>query len=100
MLAARRSAITNDQATLRPRRLNSTYQPPDPPKSASNPHRNFYKTFGRPIAKNFLIAVCTYQLLYLGWTKLESMEIKQQKEAEVQSLEGELRSLTKGRTAS
>ena len=56
--------------------------------------------FGRPIAKNFLIAVCTYQVLYWSWLKLESLEIKQEKEDEMRSLEGELRSLTKGKSVS
>jgi hypothetical protein len=83
---------------LAQRRSNSTYQPPQPPKSSSNRHREFYKTFGRPIAKNFLIAVVTYQVLYWSWLKLESLEVKKEKEEEIQSLEGELKSLTKSKT--
>lgn len=81
-------------------RSNSTYQPPDPPKTSGNRHGAYYKTFGRPVAKSFLIALCTYQLLYLGWLKLESLELKKDKDEEVRSLEGELRSLTKNKTAS
>jgi len=42
--------------------------------------RDFYRTFGRPIAKVFLGAMATYQILYLGWSKLESIEEQQQKE--------------------
>ena len=39
----------------------------------------FYKSFGRPIAKVFLGAVFTYQVVYWGWVKLETDEIKRQK---------------------
>ena len=81
-------------------RSNSSYQPPDPPKASSNRHGAWYKTFGRPVAKSFLIALCTYQILYLGWLKLESLELKKDKDEEVKSLEGELRSLTKNKTIS
>lgn len=79
-----------------PARMQSTYQPPNPPKSQGNPHRNFYRHFGRPVAKNFLIAVATYQVLYWSWLKLEGMETKKRKTEEMHSLEGELRKLTKG----
>ena len=37
----------------------------------------FYKSFGRPIAKVFLGAVFTYQVVYWLWVKLETDEIKQ-----------------------
>ncbi|KAK5107954.1 hypothetical protein LTR62_000499 [Meristemomyces frigidus] len=75
-------------------RQQSTYQPPTPPQSQQpNPHSNFYKVFGRPLAKTFLIAVATYQILYFSWSKLESMEIKDQKETAVRLLEGELKGL-------
>lgn len=78
-----------------PRRLHSTYQPPTPPgpRSGRDRHRDFYKTFGRPLAKNFLIAVATYQVLYFSWLKLESYETKRDGEAEVKSAEGELKEL-------
>lgn len=79
-----------------PRRLESTYQPPTPPretKSERSNHSDFYKTFGRPLAKNFLIAVATYQVLYFTWLKLESYETKREGEAEVKKVEGELSGL-------
>lgn len=79
-------------------RNQSTYQPPSPPKQP-NPHGNFYKEFGRPVAKCFLIAVLTYQLLYMSWTKLESMEIKQEKTHEIKELENEVRALTQGQSS-
>lgn len=88
-----------------PRRTYATEpsaQPPPPqpqcePPAATrpNPHRQLYKRggFGRPIALNFLIAMCTFQVIYWSWLKLESMEIKQQKQDEIKSLEGQLKSL-------
>jgi len=36
----------------------------------------FYKTFTRPIAKVLLMATFTYQLVYWGWVKLETDEVK------------------------
>lgn len=75
------------------RRWESTYQPPTEPRSGRDRHRDFYKTFGRPLAKNFLIAVATYQILYFSWLKLESYETKREGEEEVRSVEGELRGL-------
>ena len=85
---------------MRIRRWNSTYQPPDPPRAASNAHRDFYKNMGRPVFKSFLIAVCTFQAIYWSWLKLESLEIKENKDAELHSVEEELRSLTKSKAVS
>ena len=39
----------------------------------------FYRSFGRPIGKVFLGAVFTYQIVYWGWVKLETDEIKEEK---------------------
>lgn len=39
----------------------------------------FYRSFGRPIAKVFLGAVVTYQIVYWVWVKLETDEIKGKK---------------------
>lgn len=39
----------------------------------------FYRSFGRPIAKVFLGAMFTYQIVYLLWHKLEIEEIKVRK---------------------
>ncbi|KAK4996550.1 hypothetical protein LTR66_003854 [Elasticomyces elasticus] len=80
-VAARQAASV--LRTARPlqgaRRANSSYQPPTPPPSASNPHRDFYKTFGRPMGKVFLGALFTYQVLYWTWLKMESLEIREDK---------------------
>ena len=79
------------------RRPQSTYQAPTPPRSQKepNPHRDFYKQFGRPVVKNFLVAVMTYQVLYYSWMYLESVEVQEQKGAEIKALEGEIKGLTK-----
>lgn len=42
--------------------------------------RDFYKHNGRPILKTFLIALFTYEVLYWSWLKLESIEVKHDKE--------------------
>lgn len=39
-------------------------------------HKTFYKTFGRPIAKVFLMAIFTYQVAYYFWVRLEQDEIR------------------------
>lgn len=38
--------------------------------------RDFYKYRSRPVFKAVLIAIFTYECLYWGWLKLESMETK------------------------
>jgi hypothetical protein len=75
------------------RRNNSTYEPPTAPKP--NRHGGFYKEFGPPVIKNFLIALCTFQAIYWSWLKLESIEAKRGMNENVQKLEDELRTLTK-----
>lgn len=35
-----------------------------------------YRSLVRPFAKVFLMALFTYQVLYWGWLKLESYEMK------------------------
>ncbi|KAI2623311.1 hypothetical protein GGR54DRAFT_638549 [Hypoxylon sp. NC1633] len=56
----------------------STSQQEQPQSSPERPSPNaqFYKTFGRPIAKVFLLAIFTYQLAYYFWVRLEQDEIK------------------------
>jgi len=50
------------------------------PGSLSTPSQvGFYRSFGRPIAKVFLGAVCTYQVVYILWTQLEIDEVKREK---------------------
>lgn len=44
--------------------------------------RDFYKSFGRPTAKVFLMAWATYQIIYWSWSKLDFMEDKEEKEGQ------------------
>lgn len=44
------------------------------------PQSQFYRSFTRPIAKTLLIAVFTYQLAYWTWVKLETDEIRAERE--------------------
>lgn len=46
------------------------------------PQVAFYKTFGRPMLKVFLMAVFTYQLAYWAWAKLEADEITAERQGE------------------
>ncbi|KAI1498554.1 hypothetical protein F5X99DRAFT_320042 [Biscogniauxia marginata] len=52
--------------------------------SAKPPSLNaqFYRTFGRPMAKTILLAIFTYQLAYYLWVKLEHDEIKAEMQGE------------------
>ncbi|KAI1036499.1 hypothetical protein LB503_003137 [Fusarium chuoi] len=52
-----------------------------------SPVSQFYRTFTRPIAKTLLIAVFTYQLAYWTWAKLETDEIRVEREATIEKLE-------------
>ncbi|KAI5197969.1 hypothetical protein AUEXF2481DRAFT_44494 [Aureobasidium subglaciale EXF-2481] len=81
-------------STARTLRQQPIYQPPTPPQEPDNPHRAFYKSFGRPIAKVFFMALFTYQVLHYSWMKLEAMEEKEEKTAELEALEGKLRQIT------
>lgn len=40
----------------------------------------FYKTFTRPVAKVLLVAVFTYQVAYWSWVKLETDEVRSERD--------------------
>ncbi|KAK6952255.1 hypothetical protein Daesc_006790 [Daldinia eschscholtzii] len=46
------------------------------PRSPNVSDAQFYKAFGRPMAKVFLLAVFTYQVAYYFWVRLEQDEIR------------------------
>lgn len=93
-----RLPIRNARRLPSVRANSTTYQAPEPPKS--NPHRDFYRGPFRPIAYNVLIALATFQAIYWSWLKLESLEVKQTANKELQSLEGELEGLAAGQAES
>ncbi|KAL7276858.1 hypothetical protein RUND412_000146 [Rhizina undulata] len=64
-----------------------------PGKPEVSPHINFYKVFGRPLAKVFLLAVFTYQSFYWLWLKLEKSELERGKHEVISKLEAELNTL-------
>ncbi|OJD31143.1 pantetheine-phosphate adenylyltransferase family protein [Diplodia corticola] len=95
-LAAAAASRTPWPLGLRAGRRSSSYQPPTPPKQEksstyANAQRAFYRDFGAPVAKVFLGALVTYQVLYWGWLKLETLETKEEKTAEMASLEAQVR---------
>ncbi|KAI1138991.1 hypothetical protein F5Y05DRAFT_412857 [Hypoxylon sp. FL0543] len=66
-------------------------QPQSPPGESLN--KQFFKTFGRPIAKVFLLAIFTYQVAYYFWVRLEQDEIK----TTIADLEARIEQLEKAR---
>lgn len=88
------AAARGPRSCVRPGSPYSSYQPPNPPKqnpsssaasssekssTYATAQRAFYRDFGAPVAKVFLGALVTYQVLYWGWLKLESLETKEEK---------------------
>ena len=57
-------------------------------------HRGFYKQFGRPIAKVFLMSMAVYQTAYYMWLKLEKDEEARDQSAEIEGLENRLKQVT------
>ncbi|KAI0430820.1 hypothetical protein F5Y09DRAFT_218587 [Xylaria sp. FL1042] len=74
-------------------RFASTQGPNEPRPEGSLNHKTFYKTFGRPIAKVFLMAIFTYQLAYYFWVRLEQDEIRAEMEATISDLEARIEAL-------
>ncbi|KAI1805489.1 hypothetical protein F4811DRAFT_514995, partial [Daldinia bambusicola] len=101
--AARRSPSASQQypTSLRawaPARFSSSSSsPPGAQQEARSPNAQFYKTFGRPMAKVFLLAVFTYQLAYYFWVRLENDEIKGEMRATIADLEARIEQLEKAR---
>ncbi|KAF7533905.1 hypothetical protein G7054_g6677 [Neopestalotiopsis clavispora] len=59
----------------------------------SQQRQSFYQTFSRPIFKVALMAIFTYQLVYYGWTRLETDEIRADAAATIADLEKRIESL-------
>ncbi|KAI1199520.1 hypothetical protein F5X97DRAFT_117205 [Nemania serpens] len=56
-------------------------------------HKTFYKTFGRPVAKVFLLAIFTYQLAYYFWVRMEQDEMRAEVQATISDLEARIERL-------
>ncbi|KAI1434625.1 hypothetical protein GGR50DRAFT_394794 [Xylaria sp. CBS 124048] len=78
-------------------RFSSTQGPDESKPQGSLNHTTFYKTFGRPIAKVFLLAIFTYQLAYYFWVRLEMDEMRAETQAIITDLEARIKQLEKGR---
>ncbi|KAJ5554456.1 hypothetical protein N7513_004415 [Penicillium frequentans] len=62
-------------------------------KSAYREGLSAYGAFVRPFGKVFLGAVLTYQIIYWSWMKLETDDIKLQKNEQLSGLEKKAREL-------
>lgn len=72
-------------------RLQQPYQPPNP-----QPY-NFYRTHGRAFFKCITLAFLTFQFCHWAWLVVEAEEEKDVQDAQIRSLEGEVRLLDEGR---
>ncbi|KXJ93139.1 hypothetical protein Micbo1qcDRAFT_161075 [Microdochium bolleyi] len=89
-LSTRTPSPTSSTTTTRcARRMYSSEQQP----KSKSPSSEFYKTFGRPIAKVFLLAIFTYQVAYYFWVRLEQDEMKRDMEATIAELEARISEL-------
>jgi hypothetical protein len=83
-------------------RLHAQPPPPTPgpqPQDYSTepPRYNFYRTHGRAFFKSFTLAFLTYQMVHWTWLLFESEQEKDEREAEIRRLQGEVRLLDEGR---
>src|SRR5271170_7312243 len=72
--------------------------PPSPTPQPPNPHTNFYRTHGRALFKALTLAFFTYQVVYWAWLVVETEEVMREKNREIQSLESQVRLLSKERS--
>jgi hypothetical protein len=61
-------------------------------------HRNFYRTHGRALFKALTLAFFTYQVVYWAWLVVETEGVMREKNREIQSLESQVRLLSKERS--
>ncbi|OTB05830.1 hypothetical protein M426DRAFT_319511 [Hypoxylon sp. CI-4A] len=93
LLPPRQLQLQRVFSRLMPSRQQQT-QPPQPSEEQSI-NSQFFKTFGRPIAKVFLVAIFTYQLAYYLWVRLEQDETKSEMLATIADLEARIEQLEK-----
>ena len=84
-------------------RFHSTTKISNPPANTTSslkqripisPHRAFYTSFARPIAKVFCVSIVTYQLVYYTWVKLEVVEKKNEMKGDIMKLEAEVQRMS------
>ncbi|KAI0379924.1 hypothetical protein F5Y04DRAFT_109638 [Hypomontagnella monticulosa] len=72
-------------------------QQPSPSPQQPSANTQFFRTFGRPIAKALLLAIFTYQLVFFSWQKLEYDDRKSEVIATIADLEARIEQLEKAR---
>ncbi|KAI0977366.1 hypothetical protein F4678DRAFT_455512 [Xylaria arbuscula] len=109
IIALMRNSLSHTQLITRTRpaafqlsraraRMSSTQAPNEPRETGSINQKTFYKTFGRPIAKVFLMAIFTYQLAYYLWVRLEQDETRAEMQAIISDLEARIEALEQAKT--
>jgi hypothetical protein len=83
-------------------RLHAQHPPSNPNPSQQDytdepPRYNFYRTHGRAFFKSFTLAFLTYQMVHWLWLLFESEQEKDERDAEIRRLQGEVRLLDEGR---
>lgn len=58
---------------------------------------NFYRSHGRALFKALTLAFLSYQIVYYVWLTLETEELKEHKDREIQTLETQVRLLDEAR---
>ncbi|KAI1452946.1 hypothetical protein F4805DRAFT_462298 [Annulohypoxylon moriforme] len=96
-LTARQTSLAQSTQLRRTWARFSSSQTQTPTPQEPSPNSQFYKTFGRPIAKVFLLAIFTYQLAYYFWVRLEYDEIKSDLRTTITDLEARIDQLEKAR---
>ncbi|KAI1169824.1 hypothetical protein F4777DRAFT_592427 [Nemania sp. FL0916] len=103
LIAPLRRSIASTQRIPRPsiailRLPHARFSSSQPPQyQEPHGHRAFYKTFGRPIAKVFLMAIFVYQVAYFVWVKLEQDEMRAEAQAIISDLEARIEKLEQAR---
>ncbi|ORY87607.1 hypothetical protein BCR37DRAFT_390146 [Protomyces lactucae-debilis] len=72
----------------------ATSLPPRPPKPESR-HIGFYRQFGRPLTRVFLMSSITYYSLHYLYWSLDYDEMSAEKQQQIRSLEAELDAKTR-----
>ncbi|KAI0167097.1 hypothetical protein GGR52DRAFT_88042 [Hypoxylon sp. FL1284] len=77
------------------RRFSSSQSQPSAREGSLN--ATFFKTFGRPMVKVFLLAVFVYQLAYFFWKRADHEDVKSDMRATISALEKRIEELEKAK---
>ncbi|KAI6090881.1 hypothetical protein F4821DRAFT_12044 [Hypoxylon rubiginosum] len=82
---------------LQQQRFSSSHPQPQAQAPEGSLNNTFFKTFGRPIAKVFLLAIFTYQVSYYFWVRAEQDETRSEMRATIADLEARIEQLEKAK---